>query len=154
MRSHFTIKVAKTPEEVIAAQRIRQRVFVGEQEIPAHLDADGLDDSAFHVLCYSGNEAIATGRLVDLEPQHGVLARIAVLPEYRGRGVGRLVVKELEALASDLGLVRLTLHPHTHLETYYGSLGYKRVSGTSVVGKHELITMRKNIGPSLGRPGG
>lgn len=154
MSHQFTIRIAKTPEEVIAAQKIRQRIFVDEQEIPAHLDADGLDDSAFHALCYVGDEVVATGRLFVLEPQHGAIARIAVLPEYRGRGVGRLVIEKLEAVATDLGLVRLTIHPHANLETYYGSLGYERVSGSSVVGKHELITMRKIIGPSPGGSAG
>jgi len=151
LSTEFTIKVTTTSEEVAAAQRIRRQVFVDEQGIPAQLDADGLDESAFHALCCYGDEVVATGRLVVLNSNGGVLARIAVLRDYRGRGIGRLIVAELEAVASRLGIQELTLHPHKHLERFYGNLGYKRVPGTSSVGKHELITMQKNIQPSHGR---
>ena len=151
MRSEVTIKVATTSEEVVEAQRIRKEIFVGEQGIPAHLDADGLDESAFHVLCWIGSEPVATGRLVVLEPHDGVLARIAVLPEYRGRGLGRLLVNKLEILAAQQGLEDLTLHPHKHLEKFYRNLGFKTVVGTSLAGQHELITMQKRIGATHAR---
>ena len=129
MSTPFTIKIASTAQEVSAARTIREQVFVREQEIPAHLDADGLDDSAFHVLAYEGSRAVATGRLVV-------------------GGLGRLVVFHLEALATRLDLRELTLQPHTHLERFYQSLGYEKVSGTSVAGQHVLITMRKRLGPA------
>ena len=140
-----TIKVAESPEEVGEARKIRWQVFVEEQGIPTQLDADGLDESAVHVLCQFKGEVVATGRLVVEESSTGVLARIAVLPEYRGHGLGGQIVKKLEAVAEKLGLRELVLHPHRHLEQFYLRLGYNTVSGTSMVGDHELITMRKIV---------
>ncbi len=145
MTTAFAIRIASTPEEIDSALRIRERIFVQEQRIPAALDDDGLDASARHVLAYDGDRAIATGRLVADDEVHGTLARIAVLPEYRGRGLGRRVVAELEALALSQGLETVTLQPHTHLERFYEQLGYERSEGTSVAGEHELLTMTKRL---------
>ena len=149
MKKVPAIIVASLSEEISAAREIRKQVFVDEQEIPAHLDDDGLDEHAFHVLCRLEQEFVATGRLIVHSPSVGVLARIAVLPNYRGQGLGRLIVEKLEAIAVIQGLKELRLHPHRHLEAFYSDLGYERVSGTSAVGGHELITMHKNIGRGL-----
>ncbi|MFK7847362.1 MAG: GNAT family N-acetyltransferase [Rhodothermales bacterium] len=146
MTGELKIIIARNSVEIAAAQEIRKRVFVEEQVIPAHLDDDGLDGSAFHMLCCYGDTFAATGRLVVLTPHEGVLSRIAVLPGYRGRGVGGLIVKKLETLAVEQGIRELSLHPHQYLEDFYMNLGYKRVSGTSQVGGYELITMQKIIG--------
>ena len=145
MSTDLTIKVASTSEELSAALEIRHRVFVREQGIPAHLDTDGLDDSAIHAICLVDGTIVATGRLSILESRTAKLARIAVLHDYRGRGLGRLVVRELESIASQHRVRTITIHPHDYLEEFYGSLGYIRVRGTSVVGRHDLITMRKSL---------
>ncbi len=144
----ITFKVATTSAETAEVHKIRRVVFVEEQRIPAHLDADGLDDSAVHVLCWLEGEVVATGRLVIPEPGSGILARIAVLPEFRGKGLGALVVKKLEEEAAERGLRQLTLHPHNYLEPFYQRLGYKTVPGASWAGEHELVTMCKNLGSS------
>ena len=67
MSTEIRIKFATTSEEIAAAQRIRQRVFIDEQGIPSNLEFDALDESAFHALCYLGNRLIGTGRLITLE---------------------------------------------------------------------------------------
>ena len=146
MSSKFTIVVSRAGEDVIEARRIRREVFVEEQGIPAHLDPDGLDESAFHVLCRAGDEVVGTGRLVVVGNTKGVLGRIAVRSEYRSNGLGRLIVQELESVAVAQKLIALSLQPHKHLEGFYQSLGYYTVPGTEFVGDHELITMQKDIG--------
>ncbi len=140
-----TIQVveAHTEEEVRQAQAIRQVVFVEEQEVPSELERDGRDGEARHVLVLCDGQPVATGRLT-MEPD-GVYvpARIAVLASHRGRGLGRLVIERLEALAWAAGATALLLHPHAHLEAFYARLGYRRTSGTEQVGRHAVIKMTK-----------
>ena len=75
----------------------------------------------------------------------GVLARIAVLPEFRGRRLGQRVIRELEAIAEELGARRLSLKPHRHLESFYLSQGYETTAGEETVAGHVLITMVKKL---------
>ncbi len=144
MEKQVDVRPARTPEEISKALEIRRQVFVVEQGIGSDLDVDGLDSRCLHVLAWLGELAIATGRL-RVEGETGVLARIAVLPKHRGRGVGRLVVSKLEELAKGQALNRLELHPHLHLEGFYSDLGYRRRPGEFAVGGYRLLTMVKDL---------
>jgi predicted GNAT family N-acyltransferase len=144
MVNEITIKRALTPAELEAALAIRHEVFVREQGIPEELDRDGKDQSAHHVLVYSGGHSAATGRVIVSAFGEAIIARIAVLSGYRGCGLGRHVVEELEAIAVAAGAKTLRLHPHYYLEGFYEDLGYVTVPGTDSVAGHRLITMTKN----------
>lgn len=146
MDSEIEVLVAKCADDLTQALEIRRKVFAEEQNIPAHLDSDGLDDAAIHVICRDNGKAVATGRLFPGRNGSGVLSRIAVLPRYRGIGLGSSVVLKLELVAVAEGLKTLSLQPHKHLEVFYTNLGYRKVAGTATVGEHELITMCKQIG--------
>ena len=140
------IQEACTPEALAQARAIRHQVFAEEQGIPSLLVHDGLDASAFHVLAFHKGTPAATGRLTLTSNQEGVLARIAVLPDYRGMGLGQRVVHHLEDLARREGLVVLSLKPHHYLETFYANLGYETVPGSfTTAGPHPLITMKKEL---------
>ena len=148
MKEHLRVDQITSADDVAIAFLIRNEVFCCEQKIPAQLDQDGLDQEAFHVLAYSNDRPVATGRLVVGHNGQGFAARIAVLRDYRGRGVGRLVVRKLEELAEDMGVRSLELHPHYYLEKFYSELGYCTVSGSEIVGTHKLITMTKELNGS------
>ena len=83
--------------------KIRFEVFVDEQNVPEELEIDGLDDEAKHVLAYSDDEPIGTGRiLID-----GHIGRVAVLKKYRGLGIGKSVMQELIKWAQKNNLEKL-----------------------------------------------
>jgi hypothetical protein len=42
----IVVRKAESPEERLAAWRIRERVFIGEQGIAGAIERDGLDDIA------------------------------------------------------------------------------------------------------------
>ena len=137
------ISVAKTTEDLATAKAIRHQIFVREQGIPAELDDDGLDDGAIHLLLWIDGKAAGTGRLVLPSKDTGILARIAVHAQYRGRQLGGLIVAALEEQAVRLSLRRLELCPHAHLEAFYQNLGYRTIGGNHRAGPHDLITMEK-----------
>lgn len=144
MTSEFQIKRDLNPQEMETTIAIRLEVFVREQGIPAELDLDGKDRQAQHVLISSAGRGVATGRVLVSESGEAVLARIAVLPDCRGHGLGQIVVRELEEIALEAGATSFRLHPHHYLERFYRDLGYFTVPGSEVVGGHELITMIKH----------
>lgn len=84
------------------------------------------------VLAYVGEDAAGC---VFYAPQQEFvdLFRLAVLPEYRRRGVGRALVEYIEAIARDRGIARVRLGVRAALpgnRAYYERLGY-RVYGES-----------------------
>ena len=142
---HLEIRQEASEQDRRAALRIRAVVFVEEQRIPRALDEDGKDDRSVHVLAFRDGQAVATARLSVEGDGTGVISRVAVLPAYRGSGLGGRLVSALEVLAREQQLTAVTLEPHEHLEAFYGRLGFERVAGTHVAGEHKLITMRKRL---------
>ena len=109
---------------------LRQRIFVVEQRC-CYLDADGLDAAAEHLLARDGD-----GRLVAylriLPP--GVrlpeiaIGRVVVTAERRGEALGRRVMEAALAHVDARGRAVVMLAAQAHLEGFYGSLGFVRVS--------------------------
>lgn len=154
--SLFVFQEALTPETVQQSLAIQVQVFAEEQGIPSSLVHDNATAAALHVLALHQGIPVATGRLTvnddnndnddDDEKKKGTLARIAVLPSHRGRGLGKLIVKRLEELARRKGLVRVSLCPHRYLESFYASLGYDTLPDSlHKVGPCTLIIMTKRL---------
>ena len=105
-----------------AIRAIRERVFVGEQDVPADLEYDGRDPDCWHVLAETPEgTAIATGRLA----MDGRIGRMAVDREWRGRGVGRALLDALIERARSEGLARVVLHAQTGALGFYARAGFR-----------------------------
>jgi predicted GNAT family N-acyltransferase len=103
-----------------AIRRIRNRVFTGEQHIDEELDFDGQDPGAVHVLVACHGEYVGTGRMLS----DGHIGRLAVLKEYRGRGLGVQALLALVAEADRIGLDRVYLGAQKHAVGFYERLGF------------------------------
>lgn len=72
---------------------IRRKVFVEELGVEATLEYDH-EEEAHHYLLFLGKNPIATARWRDTEK--GIkLERFAVLPGFRNRGIGEIILKEV-----------------------------------------------------------
>lgn len=134
------IEIGRAAELMAAAQRIRHQVFVREQAIPSQLERDGLDASSFHVVVSQEGQAIATARL-SVKGHQGVLARVAVVKAYRGKGVGGQVINALLNHGNELGLTSVSIQAHAYLRDYYEQFGFVFMSEVAKVGEHPLIAM-------------
>ena len=81
----------KEYEEIL---RVRDAVFVREQNVAPSIEFDGLDEKSTHVIVKLKNSTIGCARIRTLGCEMR-LERIAVLKEYRGRGFGKKLVKYL-----------------------------------------------------------
>lgn len=108
---------------------VRERLgpeFVPTEEIFATPDAFDGPGSAWLVL-YEDGEPVACGGLRPLPPDCGEIKRMYVAPGARGRGHGRRLLAELEAIARDAGQRRIrliTTSALTEARALYSAEGY------------------------------
>jgi predicted GNAT family N-acyltransferase len=117
----FGIEEGAWPRLGSEAGRVRDTVFVAEQGIPADMEYDRWDDLSLHALARGpGGEPIGTGRLLP----DGHIGRMAVLKEWRARGVGTLLLLHLMDAARRRGMDRLVLNAQTSAEAFYRRFGF------------------------------
>jgi predicted GNAT family N-acyltransferase len=105
-------------------RRIRLDVFVHEQGVPESLEWDAQDAAAVHLLALDGaGRPIGTARLLPT----GQIGRMAVLPEWRGRGVGGALLREILAIAADGGYPDIFLNAQTSALPFYVRAGFRPV---------------------------
>ena len=111
---------------------VRHRVFVEEQGVPEALEWDGLDPQCRHVLARTAaGVAIGTGRLLP----DGHVGRMAVLKDWRRRGVGRALLLELLEIARARGDAVAILHAQTHAIGFYRRAQFTVASPEFMEGK-------------------
>ena len=103
------------------AKRIRFRVFVEEQSVPAELEMDDYDAESLHALAYADGRAIGTGRLLP----DGHIGRMAVLKEWRGQGAGRAMLRRLIDAARRRGHREVALSAQVHALEFYRAEGFE-----------------------------
>lgn len=145
MEKDITIKQIDSDDELADALGIRHQIFVEEQDIPVDLEHDELDSESIHIIAYHCDKAIATARLSILIDSPAILARVAVIKEYRGEGIGQMLVRKLEEIAMEKGVHEIVLHPHDYLGKFYNDLGYHRIKGEQMAGPNKIIKMKKRI---------
>jgi predicted GNAT family N-acyltransferase len=120
----FHVRQASWSRDAPSIRAIRSRVFVTEQGVPAHLEWDGKDPQALHLLAETPDgRAIGTARLL----ADGRLGRMSVLPGYRRCGVGSELLKAALLLARQHGIGRVSLHAQIPVVPFYERFGFRPV---------------------------
>ncbi len=74
--------------------KVRKTVFVDELGMDPEFDFDGLDDKAVHFLLTVNDKPVGSARWV--ETDQGIkIERLATIPEYRGQGLGQLLLRQV-----------------------------------------------------------
>ena len=102
------------------AAAIRFTVFVEEQGVPREIELDEMDERSLHALAFEEGKAVATGRLLP----DGHVGRMAVLKEWRGRGIGSEVLRALVDTARQRGDREVVLAAQVHAAPFYRAHGF------------------------------
>ena len=118
------IKWLKGSEDLSDAFYVRREVFVKEQGIDEKIEWDEMDAKSDHIVIYMEARPVATGRLVIADGQY-MLGRIAVLKEYRGQNLGKVLVENLIEKAFQKGAREIHIHAQISVKAFYEKLGFK-----------------------------
>ncbi|MBM7661153.1 putative GNAT family N-acyltransferase [Bacillus mesophilus] len=143
----MNIKRIKLEEDLSKAFQIRKKVFVEEQGVPLEDEFDEFDTlegQCNHILVYHEENPVGTGRIRVVDGL-GKLERICILKPFRKFGLGKVIIKGLEAIAEEKGVSRVKLHGQTHAEGFYQKLGYRTSSDVFMEDGIPHIVMEKDI---------
>lgn len=138
----FRVRAADHGTDLSALRHVREAVFVEEQRVPRALELDALDPDCFHVLAEDAAGApIGTGRLT---PDRRI-GRMAVLRDWRGRGVGAAILHALLREARANGWETVALHAQVTAVAFYGRHGFAAVGERFVEAGIEHQRMRLRL---------
>lgn len=102
---------------------IREDVFHKEQGIDISMMSDDKDRDAFHCIIYDFGLPIGSGRLYeDKDGFH--IGRVAILKDYRGKGLGRDLMIGLMDKAWEVGAAKISIHAQEQVIGFYEELGF------------------------------
>lgn len=120
-----TIRQATWDDDEQALRLVRQRVFIDEQEVPPPEEWDGRDEGSLHLLAEDeAGRPVACARLWQRPDGWTQVGRMAVLRDWRGRGLGAALMEEALAMARRKDWRRLRLDAQTHALGFYARFGF------------------------------
>lgn len=100
---------------------LRFAIFVGEQNVPPGIELDDLDASCVHAVAFDvDGKAIGTGRLLP----DGHIGRMAVVVEWRRRGIGAEILEALIGEARKRGHKDVVLSAQLQASEFYRGAGF------------------------------
>ena len=117
----FAVRVVDWAAGESRLRAVRLAVFVVEQNIPEELEWDAMDAASIHALAEDpAGTPIGCGRLLP----DGHIGRMAVLSDWRGRGVGAALLERLIAVARARGDTRVVLNAQEQAMPFYARFGF------------------------------
>ena len=116
---------AKTDFELVQVRNLRIKIFVIEQQIPWRWEFDIHDENATHLIVFSSNEIIGTGRFYYVHCYDDYkLGRMAVLSNFRSQGIGSKILTKIEEIAKSKKVPKIILEAQSDKLNFYFKHGY------------------------------
>jgi predicted GNAT family N-acyltransferase len=103
---------------------LRTEVFVREQNVPVELEVDADESRCLYIVAYS-EEGIPAATLRLMPEDAGLhVQRVCVARQFRGTGLGRLLMQQAHEYARQHAIHELHLDAQVHATGFYERLGY------------------------------
>lgn len=119
--ARFTVRICRWADAADALRRIRYDVFVIEQRVPEVLEWDEADADSMHALASdAAGGPIGCARLL----RDGHIGRVAVVRDWRERGVGTALMLELIGAARSRGDAEVIVNAQVAAMPFYALHGF------------------------------
>lgn len=136
------ITVARSFEDMLRVNAIRNAVYVGEQECPYDEEYDGNDMTGVHLLAYMGNEPVGCLRL-RFFADFAKIERLAIRKEFRKSQAAFQLVRASFKFCQKKGYRRVYAHSQARLVDFWNRFGLRVMEGgqTFVFSDFEYVEM-------------
>lgn len=141
------VRPPKTREEFQRYRDLRWKVLRAPHNQPKITEQDdaGTDDFPIMV-CEVDGIPIGVGRAHFISKDEAQIRSISVEPEWEGKGIGSVVLKELEKIVTEKGARRIIIHARNNAIEFYKKNGYKTIEPSyTLFGEIEHTLMKKKI---------
>ena len=123
---------------------LRIKVFVEEQGFVDEVDE--FDSVATHLVMYEVEKPVATCRFYLKEDNETYMfGRLCVLKEYRGKALGREMLKRVEEIVKEKNGKAIILHSQYHAKEFYEKCGFTQFGEIDYEQNKPHAWMRKEI---------
>ena len=92
------------------------------------------------------NQIIGVGRLDQTAPKEGQVRFMAVATNQQGKGIGKVIMNEIEAVCKVKGYLQIILHAREVALPFYQKLGYQMVEPSQLLfGEIQHYLMQKTL---------
>jgi predicted GNAT family N-acyltransferase len=139
----FTIeKIGWDSPKQALLKAVREVVFIHEQHVPLYIEWDEHDADAIHLLALdSSGQAIGCARIL----KKGRVGRMAVLREWRGKGLGQALLEEAITICKSLGMQNISISSQTHAIKFYQKAGFSVTSEAYIDANIWHVDMQRAI---------
>lgn len=122
--TQVTLQQVTWQEAETYLRQIRTVVFIEEQLVTPEFEWDDIDAGAVHLLAMYKNQPIGCLRII----QHEKIGRMAVLSNWRGLGVGKMLLTAAIDICRLHGSKQIYLSAQTHAILFYLRAGFQITS--------------------------
>ncbi len=117
------------------AYSVRIQGMNRQHHIPLRDEFDEHDGNGTkYIVILDDGYPIATCRFYEISPDSVSLGRVVVLPEYRGKNIGRMAVEQAEIWIQECGYKKIEIDSRTVAVKFYEKLGFSVVDDKIISG--------------------
>ena len=141
------VRPPKTPEEFQRYRDLRWKILRAPHNQPRISEQDDAGTKDYPIMvCEVDGIPIGVGRAHFISEFEAQIRSISVEPEWEGKGIGSIVLKELEKIVIARGARRIIIHARNSAVEFYKKYGYKSVEPSyTLFGEIEHTLIEKSI---------
>lgn len=118
------IKIADNADDINICYKLRETIFVREQNYSFEVEFDNLDAISKHFLLFENDFPIGNAR-ISTDNTKAFISRVCVLKNYRKNGAGRFLMEEVINYCKKQNFEKIILVSQEHDIGFYSKLGFE-----------------------------
>lgn len=119
------IKFPQTRDEFFSYYDLRWRILRAPWNQPKGSEQDDLEGQAIHIIAVEADKIVGCGRAHFNTVDEAQIRYMAIEKDWQGKGVGKLILNELERRVIEKGAKKIILHARENVVKFYEKAGYK-----------------------------